>query len=138
MTKKPDKIDAKNAPCGGAAAKTAGKKGREGENAAARALEEAGMRLVCRNFRSTAGEIDLIVEDEDCLVFVEVKNWPAYGPENLDYGITEKKKRRIIETAKYFLSIHRKYNDRPVRFDVVFLNRNDGLCIRFESAFMET
>jgi putative endonuclease len=113
-------------------------KGRAGETAAARILEKAGMRLVCRNFRSTAGEIDLIAEDGECLVFVEVKTWPAYGPENLDYGITKKKKQRIIETAKYFLSIHRKYNDRPVRFDVVFLNPKDELCIRFESAFMET
>jgi putative endonuclease len=132
--------------------KSSTEKGREGENVAARALEEAGMRLVCRNFRWKTGEIDLIAEDGDCLVFVEVKNWPAHGLEDLAYSLSEKKKRRIIETAKYFLSINRKYSDSHVRFDVVFLNPgnpagrenskgfppDNEVCIRFESAFMET
>jgi putative endonuclease len=113
-------------------------KGREGEEAAAQALEKAGMDVLFRNFRSTDGEIDLIARDGESLVFVEVKNWPAFGLENLDYGISEKKKGRIIKTAKYFLSIHREYIDRPVRFDVVYLSPREGTCIRFEAAFMET
>jgi putative endonuclease len=111
-------------------------RGREGENTAARALERTGMRIVDRNVRSKVGEIDLVALDGESLVFTEVKNWPAYGIENLAYGINEKKKRRIIETAKYFLSVHREYNDRPIRFDVVFLNRGKGIS-RFKSAFME-
>jgi putative endonuclease len=110
-------------------------KGKEGEKAAALALQKEGMRILYKNFRSPAGEIDLIAEDEEILVFVEVKNW-TYGIENLDYSIGEKKKRRIIETAKYFLSIHREYNDRPIRFDVVFL-RSKNEVLRFESAFTE-
>jgi putative endonuclease len=132
--------------------KSSSEKGREGENAAARLLEEAGMRLVCRNFRGKTGEIDLIAEDGDCLVFVEVKNWPVHGIEDLAYSLSEKKKQRIIETAKYFLSINRKYNNSQVRFDVIFLNpgnpaerkngkgfpRENEVCIRFESAFTET
>ncbi|MDR0403222.1 MAG: YraN family protein [Treponema sp.] len=112
-------------------------KGREGEEAAARALEKEGMRVLARNFRSNAGEIDIVAQDGEILVFVEVKNWPAFGLENLDYGINGKKKGRIIETAKYFLSIHREYIDRPIRFDVVYLSPREGACIRFEAAFME-
>jgi putative endonuclease len=112
-------------------------KGREGEEAAARALEKAGMNVLFRNFRSGEGEIDLIARDGESLVFVEVKSWPAFGLENLDYGISGKKKSRIIKTAKYFLSIHREYIDRPVRFDVVYLSPREGACIRFEAAFME-
>jgi putative endonuclease len=111
--------------------------GREGEEAAAKALQKAGMNVVRRNFRSVAGEIDLVAEDGETLVFVEVKTWPAFGLENLGYGINEKKKSRIIETAKYFLSIHREYIDRPIRFDVVYLSPREGACIRFEAAFME-
>ncbi|MDR2048188.1 MAG: YraN family protein [Treponema sp.] len=111
-------------------------KGREGEELAAQALEKAGMDVLFRNFRSAAGEIDLVARDGESLVFVEVKSWPAFGLENLDYGINEKKKSRIIKTAKYFLSIHREYIDRPIRFDVVYLSPREG-AIRFEAAFME-
>jgi putative endonuclease len=112
-------------------------RGQEGEEAAAQALEKAGMSVLFRNFRSGAGEIDLIARDGESLVFVEVKSWPAFGLENLDYGISKKKKSRIIETAKYFLSIHREYIDRSIRFDVVYLSPREGACIRFEAAFME-
>jgi putative endonuclease len=110
-------------------------KGRQGERAAEKALQEEGMRVLFRNIRSQAGEIDLVAQDGESLVFVEVKNWPARGIEDLDYGINAKKKRRIIETAKYFLAEHREYKDRPVRFDVVFFG--PGSCTRFESAFTE-
>jgi putative endonuclease len=112
--------------------------GRAGEEAAACALRKEGMKVLFRNVRSQAGEIDLIAQDGESLVFVEVKHWPAYGLDSLDYGINPKKKRRIIETAKYFLSMHREYNGRPVRFDVVFVSAGDASYTRFESAFMET
>jgi putative endonuclease len=95
--------------------------GREGENRAAAALEAKGMRILARNFRSQAGEIDLIALDGETLVFVEVKAWNSWGIENLRLGIDGKKRRRIIETAKYFLYGHREYNCMAVRFDVVFI-----------------
>jgi putative endonuclease len=79
------------------------------------------MRVIARNVRSRVGEIDLVALDGDTIVFVEVKNWAAYGFDSLQYGVDEKKQRRIIETAKYFLSVHREYNSMAVRFDVVFI-----------------
>jgi putative endonuclease len=110
-------------------------KGREGENRAAEAAEAAGMRVIARNVRSPAGEVDLIALDGDTLVFIEVKAWSVYGIENLSYGINRKKQRRIIETAKYFLADHREYNGMAVRFDVIFIGPEK--VTRFESAFME-
>lgn len=89
-----------------------------------------------RNVRSRTGEVDLIALDGTTLVFIEVKNWPAGRQQDLEYGINGKKQRRIIETAKYFLSSHREYSDSPVRFDVVFLNSRT--ITHLESAFMET
>lgn len=44
-----------------------------GERVAAHRLEAAGMRIVARNVRTRGGEIDLIAEDGDDLVFVEVR-----------------------------------------------------------------
>ena len=112
-------------------------KGLEGELAAASALQQKGMKLVARNIRSKMGEIDLAVLDGEVLVFVEVKNWPAYGLESLGVGINEKKQRRIIETAKYFLASHREYNYRSIRFDVVFLQPGEPM-VHLVSAFTET
>ena len=96
-------------------------RGRVGESRAAAVLEAKGMEIVTRNFRSRCGEIDIIARENDTLVFVEVKTWDRYGFEDLRLGITEKKQRRIIETAKYFLQEHRKYNEMGIRFDVVFI-----------------
>jgi putative endonuclease len=110
-------------------------KGREGENRAAEALERKGMQIIARNFRSKAGEIDIIARENETIVFIEVKTWTRYGFEDLRLGINEKKQRRIIETAKYFLMEHRKYNGMGIRFDVIFINSGD--IIHLASAFME-
>jgi putative endonuclease len=110
-------------------------RGREGENRAAAVLEAKGMEIVTRNFRSRDGEIDIVARENDTVVFVEVKTWDHYGFEDLRLGINEKKQRRIIETAKYFLREHRKYNGMGIRFDVVFIGPQD--IIHLASAFME-
>ncbi|MCL2043745.1 MAG: YraN family protein [Treponema sp.] len=109
--------------------------GKKGEERAGQALESAGLHIIARNFRSKAGEIDIIAIDGETLVFVEVKAWTALGIENLSYSINPKKQRRIIETAKYFLSINRQYYGRAIRFDVVFVGKET--VTHLASAFME-
>jgi len=97
------------------------KRGKKGEEQAASALEAKGMKIIARNIRTRRGEVDIVAIDGETIVFVEVKAWSTYGLEDLQYGIDIKKQRRIIETAKYFLSENRKYNKMAVRFDVVFI-----------------
>jgi len=110
-------------------------RGKKGEDRAAQAIAEAGMGIIARNFRCQAGEIDIVALDGDTLVFAEVKAWSAYGIENLAYSVNPKKQRRIIETAKYFLSINRQYYGRAIRFDVVFVGKET--VTHLASAFME-
>ncbi|MDR2632703.1 MAG: YraN family protein [Treponema sp.] len=110
-------------------------RGRKGEEQAAAFLEDAGMRIIARNVRSSVGEIDLVALDDQTIVFIEVKTWSVYPIEELSYGIGEKKQRRIIETAKYFLFSHRKYSDMAVRFDVIFIGPEH--ITHLASAFME-
>ncbi|GHT82211.1 UPF0102 protein [Spirochaetia bacterium] len=93
------------------------------------------MQILARNFRSRTGEIDIIAREAETIVFVEVKTWTHYGFEDLHLGVNEKKQRRIIETAKYFLLEHREYNGMGIRFDVVFISPRD--LIHLASAFME-
>ena len=111
-------------------------RGKSGEDAAALFLERAGMSIIQRNFRAERGEIDIIAEDGGNIVFVEVKTWSRYGIENLEFSISEKKQRRIIETAKYFLSKYRKYSGMGIRFDVVFI-APEGAPVHLVSAFSE-
>ena len=110
-------------------------RGRKGEEQAAQALEKAGMQIIARNFRSFWGEVDIIALDQDTVVFVEVKAWSAYGIENLQYSINLRKQRKIIETAKYFLSVNRKYNGKAIRFDVMFVGKE--AITHLAGAFME-
>jgi len=109
--------------------------GRVGEERAARALEAAGMSIIAKNVRSRRGEVDIVALDGQTIVFVEVKAWSAYGMEDLQYGLNEKKQRKIIETAKFFLSEHREYNRMAIRFDVIFVKKNS--VAHLASAFME-
>jgi putative endonuclease len=111
------------------------RKGPEGEERAAAALEEKGMKILERNFRGPQGELDLVAREGETLVFVEVKAWSVYGFDALEQGINKKKQRRIIETAKYFLSLHREYRYMAIRFDVVFLSPQ-GIT-HLASAFVE-
>ncbi|MDR0382713.1 MAG: YraN family protein [Spirochaetaceae bacterium] len=120
-------------PRGGNSSKIAGSRG---EDRAADFLEASGLRVIARNVRSVAGEIDIVAIDGDALVFVEVKAWTAYSIENLEYGVDKKKQRKIIETSKFFLKKHREYSDMAIRFDIVFIQAD--AVTHIASAFTES
>ncbi len=87
-------------------------------------LEANGLRLMDRNVRYRCGELDLIMQDGDCLVFVEVR----YRNRN-DWGgaaasITPAKQQRLIRAAQLHLQQHPWPG--PCRFDVVALD-GDGV-----------
>ncbi|HWP81889.1 MAG TPA: YraN family protein [Bacteroidota bacterium] len=94
------------------------KVGERAETLAKDFLERAGIRIIERNYRFERGEIDLIGEDGEELVFIEVKaRWSkAFGdPED---AITPQKEDQIKKTAEGYLVEH-GIEDRAVRFDVV-------------------
>ncbi len=109
--------------------------GKQGEDQAAAFLTDKGFTVIERNYYSPCGEVDIVCINDDILVFVEVKAWSSFGIEQLEQGINKRKQQRIIETAKYFLSTHRKYNSMAIRFDVIFIGT--GGITHFSSAFME-
>ena len=111
------------------------KKGKAGEAAAAFLFEEKGMKILAKNFRSPQGEVDIIALEGETIIFAEVKTWSTYGIDALEQALNNKKQRKIIETSKYFLSLHRKYRYMAVRFDVVFISP-EGIT-HLASAFAE-
>lgn len=97
--------------------------GKEGEKAAVKFLKKRGYRIIEKNYSNKSGEIDIIAEQDQVLVFVEVKSRAdaEYG-EPLE-AVTPHKQRKIGQVAKGFLVQHRIEN-RDCRFDVVGIKGN--------------
>ena len=93
--------------------------GNAGEDAAWAFYAQKGFSLVQRNFRTRFGEIDIIVQKGDLLVFSEVKALPNGNAEVLASELGPRKRHKIVETAKYFLKNNRQYSNKIIRFDVV-------------------
>jgi putative endonuclease len=110
-------------------------RGRDTEERAWQLLEAQGMRLLERNFRSRRGEIDLVVQDRDSIVFVEVR----YRSQNRFGGATESvdrhKQARLIACAQYYLQKNPQAARMPCRFDVISVNGSDGTTDWIKSAF---
>lgn len=80
-------------------------------------LQQQGLRLVSRNFSCRFGEIDLICQHDQILVFVEVKYRQHRGFGGAAAAVTLKKQQKITKTASCFIQQQRSQS--PCRFDVV-------------------
>lgn len=95
--------------------------GNRGEALIAAMLEKEGYTILSRNFRTRAGEIDIIAQQHDTIAFVEVK-----ARHNALFDVTEvitqSKQKKIMMTAKAFLAQHAKISYNMVhRFDVAII-----------------
>jgi putative endonuclease len=100
-----------------------------GAAAEQRALEHLrahGLELAARNYRSHWGEIDLVMNHADEIVFVEVRyrRSDTYGGGLA--SIDERKRQRIVATAQDFLA-RWGLGDRGARFDVVAVAGDGGI-----------
>ncbi len=80
-------------------------------------LLNKGYRIVCRNFRSRFGEVDIIAYKDGVCVFFEVKyrKNAAFGmPEDF---VTKSKQEKIARTAMFYLMKNDVLND--YRFDII-------------------
>jgi len=106
--------------------KARGDKGRYGEELAAQYLTRHGYRIIQQNFRATCGEVDIVAQDKNTLVFVEVKTRTGTGFGSPSEAVTHRKRQQISKTALVYLSQQRLLNE-PARFDVVaILLRKDA------------
>jgi putative endonuclease len=91
--------------------------GSAAEEQAMHHLQRRGLRLVQRNFRTSRGEIDLIMREGKTLVFVEVRYRHSHHYGSALESVTPDKQQRLIATASSYLQ-QRKL-DLPCRFDVI-------------------
>ncbi|MHA7180844.1 YraN family protein [Arthrobacter sp. MDB2-24] len=80
--------------------------GRQGEATAAVFLEQAGLRIVDRNWRCPAGEIDLVAVDGSTLVIVEVKTRSSDDFGQPLEAITASKLERLYRLASTWARAH--------------------------------
>lgn len=112
--------------------------GTAGEDTAANYLCSQGYEIISRNFRTRRGEIDIIAHKENVLVFVEVKSLPSGNIETLAQKLNVQKQKRIVETAKCYLSNYRQYSNDYIRFDVIVIDMPEfGPVYHLENAFSE-
>ena len=103
--------------------------GKQGENKAKNYLKRRGYQILETNYRTKAGEIDLIAKEKDCLVFVEVKTRT-----NTEYGtpaeaVSFYKQQHMIKSARYYLA--RQGGECECRFDVIEVQMSPKSWFRF-------
>lgn len=92
--------------------------GKQGEDLAVRFLTANQYTILKRNFFSAFGEIDIITQKGDTLVFVEVKTRTSNFTNALN-SVSFAKQQKMITTAAQFLADHTEYEDLATRFDVI-------------------
>lgn len=98
--------------------------GNNAERQALKYLKNKGLTLIEKNYFTKIGEIDLIMLDTDCLVFVEVR-FRTKGGYLLGFEtITTTKQQHLIRTAKYFIRQNPRYQNFLYRFDIVSIQSN--------------
>ncbi len=96
--------------------------GLETEQLAATFLINNGLKLLNQNYHCRFGEIDLIMQDADTIVFVEVRLRSNHQFGDAGASITLQKQAKLIKTAQYFLQ---SYGDSACRFDAILMNKVD-------------
>ena len=93
------------------------KTGQDGENLAAKFLEAKGFEIVARNYRYRKAEIDLIVQKDDWLLFVEVKTRSSTALGTPETFVDIRKLNRIIDAAEAYIYAN-DWNGH-IRFDII-------------------
>ncbi len=94
------------------------RKGAQGEDVAADHLRRQGYRILKRNFSCRVGEIDIIAQDGEELVFVEVRSRHSKAAVDPIYSIDWRKQKKIARVACVYVQ-KRGLRLVPMRFDVI-------------------
>lgn len=110
-------------PAGGSPSQ---RRGHAAETRAARHLAGCGLRILARNLRCKAGEIDLVARHGPILVFVEVRQRNGRRHGGAAASVNRDKQARLTRAAAFFLPrivrVHFQGRPPPCRFDVVALD----------------
>lgn len=93
--------------------------GKQAEDFAYRYLKAQGLCLITRNYACRLGEIDLIMQDKEILVFVEVRYRQQQQFGHSLETVDAYKQTKLIKTAEHYLQSNPTLAETPCRFDVL-------------------
>lgn len=100
--------------------------GVQGEDAALKHLEAAGLQLLARNYRCKAGEIDLVMLDRSVLTLIEVRYRRTHDFGGAAASVTWRKQQRLLTAARHMLYTRAELRGYRMRFDVVAIDMVEG------------
>lgn len=107
-------------------------KGQQAENFACEYLRKQGLRLVCKNFHCRYGEVDLIMQHGDTMVFVEVRSRKTAGLVDGQSSIDWRKQQKLQRSAEYYIQQKNIPASVPARIDVIALARSDDKSYKID------
>ena len=93
--------------------------GNHGEDLARAFLEARGYRFHTRNWRCQAGELDLVMQDGDELVFVEVKARHGDRAGRAEESLSRTQSRRMLNAGEWYVQTHDDVSDLFWRCDLI-------------------
>jgi putative endonuclease len=101
--------------------------GKQGEDLAFQTIRRLGYKKIIRNYRCALGEVDLIAEDGDTLVFIEIKTRRTGSVGYAKEAVNDRKRRQLSRVALAYMKANGRLETKA-RFDVVavFLQRDAG------------
>lgn len=100
--------------------------GDEAEEAASQFLQAKGYKLLETKYRCFCGEIDLIMQDQEDIVFVEVRLRQHTEFGSAAESVNSKKMNKLVKTATFYLQAKRWLHKRNSRFDVIAIHPMAG------------
>ena len=96
--------------------------GKKAEDVACNFLLQNGLSLIEKNYQCRYGEIDIIMQDCDTLVFIEVRYRSTMNYGGAEASVDNNKRQKLVFTANHY--IQRNHISQPMRFDVVAIYPN--------------
>lgn len=103
--------------------------GKAGEDFAASYFQKLGFEIKARNVHSRYGEIDLIAENGDTVIFVEVKTRSHDCLDRAADAVTPGKQKKLILTALRYIS--ENHMEKIMRFDIFEVYHINGRIYKF-------
>lgn len=100
--------------------------GDEGEQMAADYLTARGYQILARKFVCQQGEIDIVAQKGEVLIFAEVKNYSEASYHDALDALTPLKIKKVIRAAEVYLWQYQVSDNLEIRFDVVAIDRKQG------------
>ncbi|NOX08397.1 MAG: YraN family protein [Gammaproteobacteria bacterium] len=100
--------------------------GKQAEQYAYQLLLQQGLQIIEQNWYCRQGEIDLIAQTNDTLIFIEVRYRTRSDYGNGAESVHYHKRRKIISCARYYIHTHPAVEKCMIRFDVFSMSRDSA------------